>query len=191
VAIVLASNWWALALRGVAGIIFGIIAFVVPGAAIAALVIVFGAYALVDGIFALVAAVRAGREHARWGALALEGIVGIIVGAWTFLAPGLTAVALVVLIGAWAVITGALEIAAAIRLRKTIRGEWLLGLAGVFSVLFGIVLWIAPIAGAVVLAWWIGAYAVVFGVMQLALAFRLRKWIRLLDQARPTVVRAA
>jgi len=154
-------------------------------------VIVFGAYALIDGIFALVAAVRAGRQHPRWGSLALEGIVGIIVGAWAFLAPALTAVALVVLVGAWAVITGILEIAAAIRLRKTIRGEWLLGLAGVFSVLFGIVLWIAPIAGAVVLAWWIGAYALVFGVMQLALAFRLRKWIRLLDQARPTVMRAA
>jgi uncharacterized membrane protein HdeD (DUF308 family) len=151
-------------------------------------VLLFGAYALVDGIFALLSAVRTRREGRRWGVLVFEGVVGIIAGAWAFLAPALTAVALVMLVAAWAVITGILEIAADVRLRKVIRGEWLLGLAGVASVLFGIALWLAPIAGGVVLAWWIGAYALMFGILQVALAFRLRRWAR---QAGPVPVRKA
>jgi len=189
-ALVLANNWWAVALRGVCGIVFGIIAFLLPGVALAALVFLFGAYALVDGMFALVSAVRAGREHGRWGTLAFYGVAGILAGVWAFAVPVLTLFALVGLVAAWALITGALEIAAAFRLRQTIRGEWLLALAGVCSILFGAALLLAPVAGAVVLAWWIGAFVMVTGIVQLALAFRLRHWTGATETPRD-ILRAA
>ncbi|MGZ4822805.1 MAG: HdeD family acid-resistance protein [Terriglobales bacterium] len=189
-AIVLATNWWAIALRGVAGIVFGILALLVPGAAIAALVILFGAYALVDGIFAIVAAVRTREQNRRWGTLLLGGILGVVVAGIAFFKPGLTVIALVAVVAVWAILTGILELAAAIRLRKTIQHEWLLGLLGVVSILFGIALSLAPIAGALVLALWIGAYALVTGVVQLVLAFKLRNWLKQLGGG-PVAVRAA
>jgi uncharacterized membrane protein HdeD (DUF308 family) len=176
--VVLAYNWWVLALRGIAGILFGIIALLMPGAAVAAIVLVFGAYALVDGVLTIVAALRTRDRQPRWGMMLLEGIISIIAAGIAFLAPALAAIALVALVAAWALITGVLEIVAAFRLRKVIRHEWLLGLAGVASVVFGIALALAPLIGAVVLALWIGAYALVFGAIQLALAFKLRKWAR-------------
>ncbi|MFL5309372.1 MAG: HdeD family acid-resistance protein [Myxococcales bacterium] len=172
----LARNWWALALRGAAAIIFGIIALFWPPAAVAALVAVFGAYALVDGIFNLVAAVRAGRAGQRWGALVFEGIVSLLVGILTLFFPGVTALALVLWVAAWSLVTGIAEVVAAIKLRKHIEGEWLLALSGILSVLFGILLFVSPMIGAIAIAIWIGAYAIVFGALLVGLALRLRSW---------------
>jgi uncharacterized membrane protein HdeD (DUF308 family) len=172
----LARNWWALALRGAAAIIFGIIALFWPPAAIAALVAVFGAYALVDGILNLVAAVRAGRSGQRWGALLFEGIVSLVVGLLTLFFPGVTALVLVVFVGAWSLITGVAEVVAAIKLRTMIEGEWLLALSGILSIAFGVLLFISPLIGAIAIAIWIGAYSVVFGALLFGLALRLRSW---------------
>ena len=182
----LASNWWALALRGAAAIVFGLIALISPPSAVAALVFLFGVYAVVDGVFNLIAAARAhGGE--RWGSLALEGMVSLICGLLAIFWPGITALALVMLIGAWSVITGIAEIAAAVRLRKHIQHEWLLGLSGVLSIVFGILLFVAPVVGLVVLAVWIGAYAIVFGALLVGLGFRLRAFSRELAQQSPAV----
>lgn len=170
---VLAQNWWAVLARGVLGLLFGVIAFLSPGATILSLVILFAAYMLVDGVFAIVAAVRAARANERWGLLVLEGVADIAIGVLGFLWPGLTAVAFVVMLAAWALVTGVLMVAAGFRLSIP-HGRWLLVLSGVVSIVFGVLLAMAPILGAVVLTWWLGAYAVVFGVMLIALAFRLR-----------------
>jgi uncharacterized membrane protein HdeD (DUF308 family) len=170
---VLAQNWWVIAIRGVLGIIFGIIALVYTGVTILSLVLVFGAYALVDGIFAIIAAVRAARRHDRWGWLTFEGIASILAAVITVAVPGLTVLAFVLLIAAWAIVTGVLEIAAAFRLKMDHGRVWL-GLGGAASIIFGVLMFIAPVAGAIVLTWWLGAYALVFGVMLLVLAFRLR-----------------
>jgi uncharacterized membrane protein HdeD (DUF308 family) len=174
--IVLAKNWWALVIRGIAGIVFGVIAFVWPGITLAALVLLFGAYALIDGVVSLLGAVRAVKSHERWGSLTLEGVVGIGAAAIAMLWPEITALSLVFVIAAWAILTGLFEIVAAVRLRKIIDGEWLLGLSGVASVAFGILISIAPLAGALVIAIWVGAYALVFGILLLALGLRLRNW---------------
>ena len=172
----LARNWWALALRGAAAIIFGVIALFWPPAAIAALVAVFGAYALVDGIFNLVAAVRAGRSGQRWGALLFEGIVSLLVGVLTLFFPGVTALALALYVAAWSLVTGVAEVVAAIKLRQQIQGEWLLALSGILSIAFGILLFISPLVGAIAIAIWIGAYADVFGALLVGLSLRLRSW---------------
>ena len=174
----LAQNWWALVVRGVAGVLFGIGALVWPPVAVAALVLLFGAYALVDGIFNIVAAVRAPREGRRWGWLMFSGVIGIATGLITFFSPGITALALVVLVASWSVVTGAAEIVAAIRLRKQILHEWLWILSGLLSVAFGVLLLVLPAAGAVALAIWIGAYMLVFGALLIAFGLRLRKWVR-------------
>ena len=171
----LARNWWAVLIRGIAAIIFGVLAFAWPGATIWALVILFGAYAFVDGIFAIVMAVRAAEAHERWGAFLIEGIVGLVIAAVTFFYPGITGVALYSIIAAWAVITGILEIVAAIRLRKEIQNEWLLILGGIASIVFGVLMIVYPLAGVLTVIWLIGAYAIVFGVMMLGLSFRLRR----------------
>ena len=173
-AVVLATNWWALALRGVLAILFAILTFLWPGITLSVIVLLFGAYALVDGVLAIIAAVRAVRGHRRWGALLFEGIVGILAGLCAWLIPGVTLAFLVLLVAAWAVITGVFEIVAAIRLRRNIPQEWLLILMGVVSIAFGVMIYLAPIAGALVIVWWLGAYALVFGVLLLILAFRLR-----------------
>src|SRR5260370_12014341 len=134
--IALATNWWSLVIRGIAGIAFGILTFVWPGITLVALVLVFGAYSLIDGVMSLIGAVRAAEAHERWGLLVLEGLVGIAAAAITVLWPGITAIALVYVIAAWAIVTGALEIGAAIRLREVISGEWLVMWGGVVSGLF-------------------------------------------------------
>jgi uncharacterized membrane protein HdeD (DUF308 family) len=172
----LARYWWALALRGAAAIIFGLIALFWPPAAVAALVAVFGAYALVDVIFNLIAAVRAGRSGQQWGALVFEGIVSLLVGVLTLFFPSVTALALVLFVAAWSLITGVAEVVAAIKLRRHIQGEWLLALSGILSIAFGILLFISPMIGAIAIAIWIGAYAVVFGALLVGLALRLRSW---------------
>ena len=167
-------HWWALALRGVLAILFALMTFVVPGITLAVLVILFGAYALVDGIVAIVSAIRAAHGHRRWGAFLVEGIVGILAGLVTLFMPGVTLAFLIYIVGAWAIVTGVLEIAAAVRLRKHVAGEWLLILTGVVSILFGIAVFWAPIVGAIAIAFWLGAYALIFGILLLILAFRLR-----------------
>ncbi|SRR5579883_716814 len=174
--LILARNWWALAIRGLAAIVFGIAAFVVPNITLVVLVALFGAYALVDGLFAVVAAVQAAERHARWWPLLVEGAAGILLGVLTFVWPGLTALLLLYLIATWAILTGIAEIVAALRLRREIAGEWLLGLSGVLSLLFGLLLIAFPGTGALAVVWLIGAYALVFGVVLTGLALRLRRW---------------
>jgi uncharacterized membrane protein HdeD (DUF308 family) len=170
----LAQNWWTLVLRGVAAVIFGILAYVWPGITFTVLVLFFGAYALWDGVFALIAAFRTQAER-RWP-LVLEGLVGIAAGVLTFIWPGAATLALLLIIGAWAFVTGIFEIVAAIRLREEIEGEWLLLISGLLSVLFGIALAIWPAAGLVAVTWLIGAYSIVFGILLIVLGFRLRNW---------------
>jgi uncharacterized membrane protein HdeD (DUF308 family) len=172
----MAHNWWTLLLRGVIAVIFGALCFVFPRLTLLVLAIMFGAYALVDGVFALVSAVSAPKGEARWWVTLLEGVVGILVGVLTFIMPGLTALGLLYLIAAWAIITGVFEIMAAIRLRKVIAGEWLLILGGAASVLFGLLIAAMPGAGALAVVWWVGLYAIIFGVLYIALALRLHKW---------------
>jgi uncharacterized membrane protein HdeD (DUF308 family) len=169
----LARNWWVVLLRGLAGIIFGLVTFFEPGISLAALVLLFGAYAFVDGVFSIVTAVRR-RSADRWWLLLLEGIAGVLAGIATLILPAITAIVLLYLIAAWALVTGVLEIAAAIRLRKAITGEWLLALSGVASVILGVLLILAPGPGALVVVIWIGAYAFVFGALLVALSLRLR-----------------
>jgi uncharacterized membrane protein HdeD (DUF308 family) len=172
--VVLARNWWALALRGLAAVLFGIMAFAWPGMTLGVLVLLYGAYALVDGVLAIIAAVAGRTSGMPWWALLLEGVLGITVGILTFAWPGITALVLLYLIAAWAVATGVFEVVAAIRLRREIRGEWLLALSGIISVLFGVALVINPVGGALAVVWLIGAYAIAFGVLLIALGFRLR-----------------
>ena len=170
----LAQNWWTLVLRGVAAVIFGILAYVWPGITFTVLVLFFGAYALWDGVFALIAAFRTQAER-RWP-LVLEGLVGIAAGVLTFIWPGAATLALLLIIGAWAFVTGIFEIVAAIRLREEIEGEWLLLISGLLSVLFGIALAIWPAVGLVAVTWLIGAYSIIFGILLIVLGFRLRNW---------------
>jgi uncharacterized membrane protein HdeD (DUF308 family) len=174
-AMVLARNWGAIAVRGVAAILFGLLTFAVPGLTLAALVLLFGAYALIDGIFNVIAAVRRRAGAPPWWALLVEGIVGIAAGLVTFVLPGVTAVMILYVIAAWAVLTGVLEIVAAVRLRRQLTGEWRLVLSGILSIVFGGLVMAAPAAGALAITLWIGAYAIVFGGLLLALAFRLRR----------------
>ena len=169
----LAQNWWAIALRGVFAIIFGIIALLMPGAAMLALVLLFAAYLLVDGIFAIIAAVRAARRQERWGWLIFEGLVDLVSGGIAIVWPLLTIVAFALLMGAWAIVTGALLLGASYRLNIP-HGRWLMALAGAISVIWGVLLIIWPLIGALVLTWWMAAYALIFGVAMLVLAFRLR-----------------
>lgn len=172
-AAVLAQNWWAVALRGVAAILFGLVALVAPGITILSLVLVFAAYMLADGVFGIVAAVRAASRHGRWGLLLLEGLADLAIGVVAAFWPGLTAAAFVVMAGAWALITGGLMLGAAFRLDAA-HGRWWLVLGGIASLLFGVALVAAPLVGAVVLTWWFGGYAIAFGIFMLVLAFKLR-----------------
>jgi uncharacterized membrane protein HdeD (DUF308 family) len=169
---VLAERWWVVGLRGIFGIIFGLICLLVPAAAILGLVLLFSAYMLVDGGLAIYSAIKAAQNGDRWGLLILEGIVDIAAGVVAFLWPAITAVAFVLLIAVWALVSGALMLVAAFRLNID-HGRWWLALGGIASIIFGVVLIIAPVVGAVVLTWWLGAYALVFGVLLLVLAFQL------------------
>jgi uncharacterized membrane protein HdeD (DUF308 family) len=163
-------SWWALAIRGLAGILLGIAAFVLTGITLAVLVAVFAAYLFVHGAFALVAGIRA-----RSWLLGIEGLVGILAGIATVLVPGLTLLVLAIIVAAWAIFTGILELAAARSLRRVIGGSaWLLAIAGIVSIVFGLMMAIFPGAGIVAVVWVIGAYALVWGALSLALAFRFR-----------------
>jgi uncharacterized membrane protein HdeD (DUF308 family) len=171
----LLARWWVWMLRGSAAILFGILAFAAPASSLAALVMLWGAYAVLDGVFALVIAARRGRAGLRWGWMFFEGLVGIAAGVGTFAWPAITGLVLLAFIAAWAVLTGVAEIAAAIALRRELRGEWLLGASGALSVAFGALLLVRPEAGALAIAWMIGAYALVFGVLLVAFGLRLNR----------------
>ena len=170
---VFARNWWAVGLRGLIAILFGLAALFWPGITLFALVFLFGAYALVDGVFSIVVAFRAGEHHTHWWTLLLVGLAGIAAGLMTFFYPGITAIALLYIIAAWAIVHGITEIIAAFQLRREITNEWLLGLAGLASLIFGILVVIMPGAGALATIWLIGIYAIIFGVLLLGLAYRL------------------
>lgn len=174
----LLRNWWAVLLRGALGILFGALTFFAPGISLTALILLFGAYAFADGILAIIAAIRGQGAGERWWLLLIQGIAGVAAGIVTALMPGLTALVLVYVVATWAVVTGALELAAAIRLRKVITDEWLLALSGIASIGLGVLLVLFPVAGALALVLWIGAYALVSGILLVALAFRLRSWGR-------------
>jgi uncharacterized membrane protein HdeD (DUF308 family) len=173
---VLVHNWGLVVLRGVAALLFGLLTFFNPALTVAALILLFGAYAIVDRLVTIVAAVANRRGRPHWVALLAGGLLSVAFGVLTFLYPGVTALVLLYFIALWAAVAGIAQIAAAIRLRKVISGEWLLALAGVVSIVFSIVLFLAPGAGALAMAVWIGAYAVVFGILFIVLGFRLRSW---------------
>jgi uncharacterized membrane protein HdeD (DUF308 family) len=168
-----ARNWWMVLLRGLVAILFGAITFAAPGLSLAALVLVWGGFALADGVLALGTAFSR-RRAAPWWVLIVQGVAGIGAGVLTFAWPGITALVLLYVIAAWALVTGVFEISAAIRLRKSIDDEWLLGLSGVASVILGGLLFLSPGAGALAVVLWIGAYALVSGVLLVGLSFRLR-----------------
>lgn len=170
----LGRNWWLLALRGLFAVLFGFLAFAWPGITLFVLVWLFGVYALLNGILSLVLAWKA-PKGAPHSSLILGGILGIAAGLVTFVMPGITALGLVVVIAAWAIATGVMEIVAAIRLRKVISNELVWILAGIVSVAFGVFLLLRPGVGAIVLVWWIGSFALVFGILLIVLAFRIRR----------------
>ncbi len=179
----LSRNWWAVLLRGICAVIFGLAAFAWPGFTLAVLILFYGAYVLVDGIFA-VASSFGKKEGGKFPwAMFLVGLVSIAVGLITFVWPGLTALALLYLIGAWAIVRGIFEVVAAIELRKQIEGEWLMIIAGMASVLFGVLMVLWPGAGVLALLWLIGVFAVIFGVIMIILAFKLRGLKKRVEQA--------
>lgn len=163
-----------LIIRGIVGIVGGVLAFLWPGLTIAVLVGIFALYALIDGVTNLILGAARSQRYGRSWALILEGLVGVAAGVLTLFWPGITALALVWFIAAWAVVTGVFEIAAAIRLRRVLTGEWLLMLSGILSIVFGGLVFAFPSAGAVGIAWALGAYASVTGVILVALGIRLR-----------------
>jgi uncharacterized membrane protein HdeD (DUF308 family) len=168
------QNWWAIALRGVVAIAFGVIAFLFPTIALTALILLFAAYAFVDGIFAVVSGFRRRADGRPDWMLVVGGIVGIVIGVVTAVLPGITALFLLTLIGAWAIVTGIAEIVAAYRMREVIRGEWLLAVNGIVSVVFGLYILFFPGPGALAVIWLIALYALASGVVLVALALRLR-----------------
>jgi uncharacterized membrane protein HdeD (DUF308 family) len=172
----LADRWWVPTLRGAAAIAFGIVAALAPRLGLIALLALYGSYALLDGAFNLVLAFRTRREGRAWGWFVFAGVAGIGAAIVTFFWPGLTAMALLMVIAAWAILTGGFAVAAAVRLRKQIRGEWSLAASGVLSVIFGVLLISFPAAGALAVVFWIAAYAVVLGCLLLALGLKLRSF---------------
>jgi len=169
-------NWWIMALRGLFAVIFGLIALLAPRIALLAFIYVFAAYALIDGGVAVITAIQERELLYRWGWVLFEGILSILVGIIAFANPNLTAQALLYVIAVYAIITGVLEIAAAFALREFVSREWALALAGILSVVFGILLFIYPSAGILSILWLVGIYGIVFGVLFIVRAFQLRSW---------------
>lgn len=170
----LTRNWWIYAVRGVLAIVFGVLAFARPEQALAALVLLFGSYAMVDGFFAMFTGIASIRYFSHWWALVLEGVAGIVIGMLTFFYPSITAIVLLYFIAAWALITGIFEIVAAIQLRREITGEWMLVLGGLLSILFSVLLVVYPGAGAVSVVWVIAIYAIIFGTSEIILGFQMK-----------------
>lgn len=183
---VIADRWWAFVVRGVAALLFGALTLVMPGASLLALVYTWGVFAIVDSVFALATAARSGRAGGRWGWFLLEGVVSIAAGVLTFAWPGITGLVLLALIAGWAILAGVAQIGAAVRLRHVIEREWLLGLSGALSVLFGVALIVRPGVGALAVAWAIGGYAIAFGALLIGLGIKLRGHRRTHEPAAPT-----
>jgi uncharacterized membrane protein HdeD (DUF308 family) len=177
-AAILQRGWWLLLLRGIVAIAFGLLTWLQPGISAAALVLLFGAYAFADGVLSSWAAIAGRADHEDWWLMLLRGLLGIGVGILAFVEPGVVALAVLFYIAIWAIATGVLEIAAAIRLRREIQGEWLLILSGLLSVVFGVVLVARPGAGALALLWLIAWFAIAFGVVLVILAFKARGFAR-------------
>ena len=169
-------NWWLVALRGVVALIFGVLTLFRPGVTLAVLILMFGAYAVANGVFTMVTAIAKRRGEPRWVSLLISGALSIALGVLTFLMPSVTGFVLLYIIAAWAIVVGVSEIVTALKLRKVVTGEWLLVAAGVVSVLFGLLLVVSPGTGALAVTLWIGTYAVIVGILLVGLAFRLRSW---------------
>lgn len=172
----LTRNWWLVVLRGILAILFGITAFFMPGLAWLSLIILFGTYAILDGVFAMMSGLISSKFSPRWWVFLLEGLISVAAGVAALVRPDLASVALVWLIASWAIVTGVLEIMAAIRLRKEITNEWMLGFAGFVSIVLGVLLFFQPVTGGLVITLMIGAYALIFGIALVALGLRLRRW---------------
>lgn len=172
----LSRSWWMLALRGVLALAFGILAFIWPSLTLAALVALFAAYVLISGVVSILGAIKNRKADREWWLVLILGLVSVAAGAISIMQPALTALVLVLVMGANALVTGVLDIAVAIRLRKTIEGEWLLIAAGIASIVFGILVFLFPGAGALALVWLISAHAIATGILLLGLAFRARGW---------------
>jgi uncharacterized membrane protein HdeD (DUF308 family) len=170
------NAWWMLLIRGVLLVLFGILAVSWPGLALYTFIVFFGAFALVHGILSILGSIMNRRDNEDWWLVLLEGIVSIIIGVMTVVWPGLTGLVLAYFIAAWAVVMGILKIYGAIKLRKAIEGELLLIIAGIISVVFGIFIFARPLAGALAIAWIIGIYAIVFGLLSIVLSFRIKSW---------------
>ena len=170
----LADKWWVLLINGLCAIAFGVLAYAWPGVTLLVLITLFGVFCIVDGVTSLMTASARDGDRRSWGQMLMIGIISIVAGVAALAWPGLTAVALLFVIAVWAIVRGVFEIVAAVRLRRFIDNEWLLGLAGVVSVLFGVALIVAPGAGVMALIWLIAAYAIVHGVLLVMLAFKLR-----------------
>jgi uncharacterized membrane protein HdeD (DUF308 family) len=173
---VLSRNWGWVVLRGIVAVVFGVLTLIQPGITLAALVLMFGAYSIADGVFSIVWAIANRRGEPAWVSLVIGGLLGIAAGIVTFFFPAITAVALLMIMAAWAIAIGVTSIVAAIRLRKEMTGEWRLVLSGLLSVALGVILVAAPAVGALAMVLWIGGYAVASGFLQIALGFRLRSW---------------
>jgi uncharacterized membrane protein HdeD (DUF308 family) len=179
----LARNWWAVLARGIAAVLFGICALLLPGLVLLTLALLFAIYLLVDGLFAILAAIRAARHHERWGLLVAEGVLDAVLGAAIVIMPAAAVLGLVYLTAAWAVLTGILMLGTGFGLKAT-HGSWWLLLGGALSIAWGALLLILPFFGALVLTWWFAGYAIAFGVLMCAAAFKLR------SQRTPTVAPA-
>lgn len=172
----LARNWGWITFRGVVVLLFGLLTLLNPAITLVVLIIMFGAFALVDGVLMIISAVANRRQQPSWKSLLVSGILAVLIGIMTLMLPGVTAITLLLLIAAWAIVTGIAAIVVAIRLRKEIEGEWLFILHGILSVLFGTILIVFPGAGALAMVLWIGAFAVITGILLIAFSLRLRKW---------------
>lgn len=170
----LEASWWTLAVRGALALIFGAVALFAPNVTLLTMMYLFGAYALGDGLCALLSGAKAAANQQRWQSFLLEGLVGVGAGLVAILAPSATIAGFMYLFGAYAVVTGVYEVFSAIRLRDEIEGEWLLGAAGAASILFGVLFFVSPTGGGTLLVYLLGAYAAIFGAILLGLAWRLR-----------------
>ena len=173
---ILQRNWWIIALRGLFAILFGLIALLTPGIALLALIYVFAAYALVDGGIAVITSLQERDLLYRWGWVLFEGILSILAGLIAFANPTLTALVLLYIVAAWAIVTGVMEIVAAFAIREFVSREWVLAVAGILSIVFGLILFFFPGAGILSILWLVGIYGIVFGILFVVRAFQLRAW---------------
>ncbi|HEX2621963.1 MAG TPA: HdeD family acid-resistance protein [Phototrophicaceae bacterium] len=185
----MSKSWWVFLLRGILSILFGITALIMPGLTLATLIIVFGVYAVIDGVATIFYAFSTRQSDENWWMHLLEGIIGIIAGVLIVTWPGITAITLILVIAFWAIMTGIMQIAAAIRLRKEIDNEFWLGLSGLLSIIFGILAFRFPGDGALALIWLIGIYAIVFGGFFIGLALKLRGMNQTTTSTTPNLAR--